>query len=75
MDFRITSEKVYTYEKELGFILLKLERFDEAFSNPHRLDDAEFCFEALKMILSADNSNDDQKNLVNVRICYDYFYT
>lgn len=69
-DFRISSEKVYAYEKDLGFILLKLKRFDEAFSNPTRTNDIEFCYEALKAILSTDGPNGDQKNLVNIRICY-----
>uniref|UniRef100_A0A0R3RIG2 TPR_REGION domain-containing protein n=1 Tax=Elaeophora elaphi TaxID=1147741 RepID=A0A0R3RIG2_9BILA len=60
----MTPEKTCAYEKELGFVLLKLEKFDEVFSNPDRLDDAEFCYEALKVVLSTDNSNGDQKKLI-----------
>ncbi|VDP18190.1 unnamed protein product, partial [Onchocerca flexuosa] len=59
----ITPEKVSVYEKELGFILLKLKRFDEAFSNFDRLD-VEFCCEALKAMLSTDDWNGDRKKLI-----------
>ncbi|CAG9535468.1 unnamed protein product [Cercopithifilaria johnstoni] len=57
----MAPEKVCVYEKELGSILLKLKRFDEVFSNTDRLNDAEFCYEALKAILSADDSNGNQE--------------
>lgn len=63
----MVPEKVSAYERELGFILLKLKRFDEAFSNPERLDGVEFCYEALKMVLSTDGWDGDRKKLVNVR--------
>ncbi|EFO28090.2 hypothetical protein LOAG_00402 [Loa loa] len=60
----MTPEKVYAYERELGLILLKLKRFDEAFSNLDRLDDVEFCQEALKMVLSTDDWDGDRKKLI-----------
>ncbi|KAM3722270.1 SKI3 subunit of superkiller complex protein [Dirofilaria immitis] len=60
----ITPEKMCMYERELNFILLKLKRFDEVFSNLDRLNDVEFCCEALKMIVSIDDLNGGQKKLL-----------
>ncbi|VDK87618.1 unnamed protein product [Litomosoides sigmodontis] len=60
----LSSEKLHTYEKDLGYVLLKLKRFDDAFSNPTRINDIEFCYEALKAILLTDSPNSDQKNLI-----------
>uniref|UniRef100_A0A915PVM8 NADH dehydrogenase [ubiquinone] 1 beta subcomplex subunit 4 n=1 Tax=Setaria digitata TaxID=48799 RepID=A0A915PVM8_9BILA len=60
----LTSEKISIYEKELGFILLKLKRFDEAFSNLDLLNDDNFCCEALKIVVRADDWNGNRKELV-----------
>uniref|UniRef100_A0A1I8EJN1 TPR Domain containing protein n=1 Tax=Wuchereria bancrofti TaxID=6293 RepID=A0A1I8EJN1_WUCBA len=60
----IAPEKVSAYKRELGFILLKLKKFDEAFSIPDRLDDVDFCYEALKMVLFTDGWDGDRKKLI-----------
>nr|CDQ03815.1 Bm6593, isoform e [Brugia malayi] len=60
----IAPEKISAYKRELGFILLKLKKFDEAFSISYRLDDADFCYEALKMLLFTDNWDGDRKKLI-----------
>lgn len=60
----IAPEKISAYKRELGFILLKLKKFDEAFSISDRLDDADFCYEALKMLLFTDNWDGDRKKLI-----------
>ncbi|VDO15987.1 unnamed protein product [Brugia timori] len=62
--FRIAPEKISAYKRELGFILLKLKKFDEAFSISDRLDDADFCYEALKMLLFTDDWDGDRKKLI-----------
>ncbi|KAK6105616.1 TPR repeat family protein [Brugia pahangi] len=60
----IAPEKISAYKRELGFILLKLKKFDEAFSISDRLDDADFCYEALKMLLFTDDWDGDRKKLI-----------
>ncbi|VDN07714.1 unnamed protein product [Thelazia callipaeda] len=60
-----SREKSLFYEREIGFVLLKMRKFDEAFSCCDRLNDTEFCETALKTILCVDSRNENYKDLID----------